>query len=235
MPFPLYLAMTAAELAVWEPPPKLGYMACHFSAYDAGLCNLPTSLPAGSLLILNDRMPPLRHDPALVCRQLAQTAEKVGAAAILLDMQRPGNPQTGEMIRAIVNEQVCPVIVSDIYAEEKDTDVFVSAPALHTPPAQALRKWQGRRIWLELATEPELLVLTEQGCRPGFCDNADIPEDGFYDEKLCCHYQMQPGDRDARFLLWRTRKDLGQYLLIAAKLGVCAAVGLYQQLWDAEL
>lgn len=235
MPFPLYLAMTAAELAACALPQQLCYMACHFSAYGAGLSNLPTSLPPGSILILNDRMSLHSHDPALVSAQLAQAAESLNAAAILLDLQRPQDAQTARMVKAIVGAQPCPVVVADTYAKELSCDVFLSAPALHTSLEKALQPWLGRRIWLELATEPELLVLTEQGCQPGFCDAGDIPENGFYDEKLCCHYRMQLRERDARFLLWRTNEDLRQYLQKAQELGVCGAVGLYQQLWDKEL
>lgn len=235
MPFPLYLAMTAAELAVCDPPSQLGYMACHFSAYSAGLTNLPTSLPPGSVLILNDRTPPMHHDPALVSEQLAQAAESLAVAAILLDLQQPYHQSTAKIVSAIAGRQTCPVVVSDIYAKDVACPVFLSAPELHTPLETALRPWEGRSIWLELATEPEGLVLTEKGCRPGFCDEADIPEDGFMDEKLCCHYRMQLQEKTARFLLWRTKEDLQQYLQKAENLGVQCAVGLYQQLWDMQL
>jgi len=235
MPFPLYLAMTAAELATCTPPPSLGYMACHFSPYGAGLSNLPASLPPGSVLILNDRIRPHGHDPALVSSQLAQTAESVGAAAILLDLQQPQDPQTAQIVSAIVGRQPCPVAVSESYAGDVDCDVFLSAPALHTSLEKALECWQERRIWLELATEPELLILTRQGCRPGLCDHTDIPETGFFDEKLCCHYRMQPREDTARFFLWRTKVDLQLYLEKAQQLGVLAAVGLYQQLCSAQL
>lgn len=232
MPFPLYLAMTSAELATCTPPPQPGYMACHFSAYGAGLTNLPSSLPPGSLLILNDRTPPLHHDPALVSSQLAQAAENLAAAAILLDLQQPYNTPAAAMVDAIVRQMPCPVVVSELYAKDFDCDIFLSAPPLHMPLQQALQAFPNRRIWLEIATEPELLVLTEEGCRHDFCDEADIPEEGFFDEKLCCHYRMQLQKKAARFLLWRTKEDLQAYLHTAEDLGIHNAVGLYQQLWN---
>ena len=47
-----YLAMTAAEMiGSTFLPQKAAWMACHFSPYSTGLCNLPSALPPGSLLI----------------------------------------------------------------------------------------------------------------------------------------------------------------------------------------
>jgi hypothetical protein len=54
-------------------PERIAWMACHFSAYGKGISNMPTSLPPGAALILNDRMPPFGHDPATVAKELIQT------------------------------------------------------------------------------------------------------------------------------------------------------------------
>ena len=229
MVFPVYLAMTAAELSATTPPEQLCYMACHFSAYGAGLSNLPTSLPKGSLLSLNDRMSPSFHDPGLVSRQLAQLAEEVEASAILLDFQRPFDTKTAQIAALLLKEQTRPVVVSDLYARDLDCDVFLSAPPLHTPLERALESWQGRRIWLELATEPEGILLTMKGCEAFF--PADVTDDGFFEEKLCIHYRMQPEQDAVRFTLWRTREDWQLYLQKAQQLGIHRAVGLYQQLY----
>ena len=71
MALTLYLAMTAAELQnCRQIPEHIAWMACHFSPYSSGISNVPVQLPAGSVLILNDRIPPQGHDPELVARQL---------------------------------------------------------------------------------------------------------------------------------------------------------------------
>ena len=73
MAFAQYLAMTAAEMMGNAPPAEgVAWMACHFSPYSTGLCNLPHALPPGSLLILNDRTPIHGHDASRVCRELSQ-------------------------------------------------------------------------------------------------------------------------------------------------------------------
>jgi len=65
MPLTTYLAMTAAEMHYAETLPEHPvWMACHFSSYATGLSNCPTFLPAGSLLMINDRIPIWNHDPA---------------------------------------------------------------------------------------------------------------------------------------------------------------------------
>ena len=72
-----YLAMTAAEMMGGAPlPGKTAWMACHFSPYSTGLCNLPAALPPGSLLILNDRTPIHGHDPERICRELVVLWDK---------------------------------------------------------------------------------------------------------------------------------------------------------------
>ena len=87
----------------------------------------------------------------------------------------------------------------------------------------------GREIWLEAALDGLQLTLTEQGCTGTalpFCEYAE----GFHEEALHCHYQIQVSDRHAKFSLFRTREDLDALLEEAEALGVTAAVGLWQEL-----
>ena len=83
-----FLAMTAAEFATAGTLPEyVAWMACHFSPYGTGLTNLPPTLPPGSLLILNDRIPICGHDPERIAGQLLQTAETTQCTGVLLDFQ----------------------------------------------------------------------------------------------------------------------------------------------------
>ena len=119
MVLPLYLAMTAAEIrANTDSPPNIGYMACHFSPYGTGLSNRPTHLPEGSILILNDRTPPCRHDPELIVRQLKALYEAIAPFGFLLDLQRPELQENSIIAKAITEALPCPVAVSDLYAKD---------------------------------------------------------------------------------------------------------------------
>ena len=83
MVLPLYLAMTAAEMyAVSSLPEKVAWMACHFSCYGTQLSNCPDSLPEGSMLIVNDRTPPAKHDPQRIIQQLTQLIEELKISCI---------------------------------------------------------------------------------------------------------------------------------------------------------
>ena len=69
----LYLAMTAAEIRENTGlPPKIAWMACHFSPYCTGLSNLPRILAAGSVLMLDDVTPIFHHDPQQIAAQLRE-------------------------------------------------------------------------------------------------------------------------------------------------------------------
>ena len=89
-----FLAMTAAEICACPVlPPKIAWMACHFSPYGLGLSNLPKTLPPGSLLMVDDITPPHKHDPALIGKQLHSCVEALQCSAVLLDFQRIGSSQ----------------------------------------------------------------------------------------------------------------------------------------------
>lgn len=78
MEIPLFLAMTAAEFRIAaEIPAHPAWMACHFSAYGTGISNLPRELPAGAMLMLNDRTPICGHDPEDVAKPLCDTAQRL--------------------------------------------------------------------------------------------------------------------------------------------------------------
>lgn len=226
-----YLAMTASEIASCPVlPPKIGWMACHFSPYGTGLSNCPDKLPPGSLLMLNDRTPIHLHDPIRIAGQLNQVARQLSCAGVLLDFQRPGNNET-QRLCAFLCESLClPVAVSSLYAIEGASPVFLPSPPCHIPLENYIRPWKGREIWLELALDCQELVLTSKGC-----DIHSPPQQSVYDaphrdERLHCRYSSRVSPSEARFTLLRTREDLEKLASEAEQLGITTTVALYQQL-----
>ena len=228
------LAMTAAEMRnISDIPPRIAWMACHFSPYGLGLSNLPQRLPPGSLLILDDCIPPCRHDPELVAEQLTLCVERLECCGILLDFQRAGQEETQVLAKHLASDLPCPVAVSESYGAELDCPVFLPP----VPPSVLLEEhlfpWKGREIWLELGTEGETLTLTEDGCTVTPLPCPDLHKNGFTDETLYCHYIMDTNEKAARFTLWRTKEDIHNLLQQAKNCGVTHFVGLYQQ-WYRE-
>lgn len=230
MALKLYLAMTGAEMQnCSEPPAHSAWMACHFSPYGSGISNVPPLLMPGSMLILNDRIPPQGHDPHLVAQQLAHVAVTLEATRVLLDFQRPGDPQTREIAEAVVTALPCPVGVTAQYASVLSCPVFLT-PALNKPLADQLALWTDREVWLEAALDCQDAILTEAGCT---FMSADVPESPAYchtDAPLHCRYCISPEETCVRFTIWREWDHLQTLLQEAESLGVDCAVGLYQQL-----
>ncbi len=205
-------------------------MACHFSSYGTGLSNCPEALPPHAMVILNDRTPLSGHDPAQVAAELAALTERLEAAALLLDLQRPVTREGLAIVRAVTAGAVCPVGVAAPYAEGLSCGVFLPPPPLHIPLSRYLAPWQGRELWLEAALGSQVLTLTPEGCRiappaPG------VPTDTCHsDATLHCRYRVELGQQEAVFTLYRSREDLAALLAEAEKAGVTLAVGLYQEL-----
>lgn len=225
-----YLAMTAAEIRTFTPlPPKLAYMACHFSPYGTGLSNLPEQLPEGSLLILNDRTPIFGHDPQLILEQLRHTMDRLRCGGLLLDFQRPDQAETAALTAAVV-EAFPQAAVTDLYAEGLTCPVFLPPPPLIQTLDHYLFPWQGREIWLEAALDAALVTVTADGSRqiPLFGEQA--PDNVFEETDLHCCYRAEVLQDEIRFYLYRKLNHLRALLAHAESLGVTAAVGLYQQL-----
>lgn len=230
MGIPHYLAMTAAELSHCTPAFPTAWLACHFSAYHPGLSNLPISLPPGSLLVLDDSAPMANHDPEVIETQLRQCVQALNCQGLLLDFQRPDNPAARALAERLTQSFPCPVGVSHLYAQGRNCPVFLPPPPLHSPLSDHLQPWKGREIWLEAALEQEHLTLTKAGCQ--ISSASEIPENGFPDEKLHCHYRAQILEDAVQFTLWRTQTDLEGLLAEAEGLGVTLAVGLWQELHE---
>ncbi len=204
--------------------PKICYMSCHFAPDGPGISNLPKQLPPGSILMLDDWMPPQNHDPALVSQQLQSALETLGCGSLLLDFQRPQREETAQMVRGILER--CPAVVSAPYAGGLDCPVLLPPIPLNKTPESHLAPWAGRELWVEVALEAMTAAVTETGT----CfSSADLPEAPLphFDEALCCHYGLSLSENAAVFTLYRTWADLQKMM---ATEGVTAWVGLFQEL-----
>ncbi len=228
-----HLAMTAAEIAGCpQLPDRLAYMACHFSPYSTGLSNLPEQLPAGSLLIVNDRTPVCGHDPQLIVQQLQHAVEALDCCGMLLDFQRPGFGETARVASAIAENMACPVAVTPCYAQGLDCAVCLPPPPLRQPLEKYLQQWPGREIWLEAALDGETVTVTRDGCQVAPLEVWE-PGQVFLEDGLFCQYYIKVYADRICFHVQRTPPLLDGLLDRARALGVTRAVGLYQQLQDA--
>ena len=227
MEIPLYLAMTAAEFSSCDPLPQHpAWMSCRFSPSGKGLCNLPSPLPEGTLLIIDDQTPPAGHDAFLIRRQLEEILNSHRCAGLLLDFQRPDSMETAEIAKTLLSLP-CPVCVSHLYAEDPSCPVFAPPCPLTTPMEQHLAPWQGREIWLEVALDRADYRIHKNGCQIRPASQEALP---FYDEKLFCHYGIRIEPEQILFTLKRKRTDLDILPASAAACGVTRTVGLFQEL-----
>ena len=230
-----YLAMTAAEYKKSSNiPPKMAWMACHFSPYAAALSNMPGHLPDDAILIVNDVTPMHRHDPIRIAEQLRRCIANLNIHAVLLDFQRPNQDSMHDLISRLLEALPCPVAVSALYAADHPCPVFLPPCPPHTTLQNYIAPWQSREIWLEAALEESEILLTETGTN--FRDNipSSYHEGGFEDHNLHCHYKIETTQSQAKFTLWRTREDLKNLLDQAQEMGIQKTIGLYQELKEME-
>lgn len=227
---PHYLAKTKAEFRLEDfSSSSSAWMACHFSPYGTGLSNLPRKLPPDSLLMLDDITPMHGHDIRFIGEQLQYCVEKFRCRGVLLDFQRPGYPECERLISHLSEALPCPVGVSSLYGKAANTPVLLPPLPFCTPLKTYLSSWQGREIWLETALEGETIVLTENGSESSPLSRSALPEGGFPEENLHCHYKAETSEDRITFTLWRTREDVEELLNEGSALGVALAVGLYQE------
>ena len=230
MVLPLFLAMNASELTLSPIPEHCAWMACHFSSCGEGISNVPLSLPPGSMLILNDRIPCQGHSSDLIASQMSEAAQRLGCESILLDFQRPDNPETEAVVRGILDMSVCTVCVSESYGPDLPCPILLGPNPLHMPLEEHLAPWKGREIWLEAALCQEHITVAENGTEFSCCFPGDDLDGGYFDEGLCCHYLTRIEENQVTFTLFDTRESLQKKLEVAHALGVSRAVGLYQEL-----
>jgi hypothetical protein len=233
MAIPMFLAMTRSEwMQRKDSGTPIGWMACHFSPYSTGLSNRPSSLSAGSMLILNDRTPVNGHDPDVIAAQIEETVIQYSCSHLLLDLQRPDEPQTFAIVKAIAQSCPCPLGITEYYADGIDCAVFLPPVPLNIPAARYLQRYSGRQIWLELSAECLSISVTKDGSR---FRNLPLQEAGdavFQDDELLCHYDTTITADQICFSLHRTPEDQKLLVMEAEKLGVTCVTGLYQQFPD---
>lgn len=226
-----FLAMTAAEIhCCGSLPPKIGWMACHFSPEAPGLTDLPTTLPPDSLLILDDSTPFSGHSESIILTQLREYVEKLNCQAVLLDFQRPYCPESLALAKHLSGALPCPVAVSEAYAKDLACPVFLSPLPHHIALKDHLAPWQGRQLWLELALDGEIITVTESGATIAPLPPGRTFTAAHKDQALHCHYRAELSETEAKFTLWRTRDDLDDLLIETNALGINHAVGLFQEL-----
>ena len=227
----LYLAMTAAEISGCDAPPdKLAYMACHFSPYGAGLSNIPCSLPPESVLILNDRTPICGHDHKFIAYQLSQALEELQCSSLLLDFQRPDNPETAVLCQYLTEKLPYPIGISAPYAVGLDCAVFLPPCPLDQPLPEHLAPWKHRTMWLEVAYEALQITVDKGGSR--YSHISSVPAAGLLHNEadLLCSYRIDMTESSAIFTLSRTGEDIDRLIEQAEALGVTHCFGLWQEL-----
>lgn len=230
MEIPVFLAFTAAELSSRPLGAHWGYLGCRFSASGLGLGNIPRSLPEGGMLIVTDSTDAARHDPALVTGTLLALTETFRCESVLLDFQKPGNPEALSIAQAVVAGLSCPVGVSEHYAETLPCPVLVSPIPPDILPQEHLQPWSGREIWLELSREGRQIHVDGKGSRYSPLPHHTPTETALYDGELCCHYEIRLREDSICFSLGRTYEDLTALLEKAKHHGVTRGVGLWQEL-----
>lgn len=227
MAIPLYLAMSSVEFSgCLHFPPYPAWMSCHFSPSGPGLSNLPAELPGGCLLILDDRLPPAGHDLQRIRRELLEIVESRNCAGLLLDFQRPEDPETAMIAQELLTLP-CPVCISNTYAPDT-CPVLVPPCPLTVPLQEYLAPWRGREIWLEVTPDSSCFCVTEKGCQ-AVASSQDL-QHLHYDPELFCHYSIETELDGLRFSLCRSKGDILDLLQAAENFGVTAAIGLYQEL-----
>lgn len=231
MPLPLNLAMTPSEIATAASlPAKIAWMACHFCAFTEGIANLPEWLPEHAMLILNDREICAEHSSDLVAQQLLDAVQQFHCESVLLDFQRPWEPESDAMVKAILQALPCPVAVTEAFAKDLTCPVFLTPCPLHLPLAEYLHPWENREVWLEAALCQERITVTGNGAAFTPIFPTQQLTGGFSDERLLCRYRTNISDDRIVFTLFDTPATLQCKLEYAQSLGVTRAVGLWQEL-----
>lgn len=231
MVLPLNLAMTPSEIATASSlPERISWMSCHFCPYTEGITNIPEMLPEGSMLILADRENCTGHSRDLVAKQLLDAVERLQCESVLLDFQRPWNPESDAMVRGIAEALPCPVAVTESYAAGLNCPVFLPPCPLYISIEDYLQSWGSREIWLEAALCQETITVTEEGTVFTPVYPVQYLGGGFYDNRLQCRYYTACSGDHITFTLFDTFETLQKKLETAYTLGARRAVGLYQEL-----
>ena len=239
MSIPLYFAMTAAEFSTAPAmPPRIAWMAMHFSVSGSGLSSRPHRLPPGSLVLLDDQTPWCGHSLEAVCQEATDVLLRTGAAGLLLDFERPPTEETLRLSSCLAQcsrEAGCSIGMPPDYLDSSaGAAVFLPPLPCHCPPEQVLEPFRGHEIWLEAAASGCRVALGPEG-------PALMPENplllaaeaeglpAFTDPHLHCRYYSHPAIAGIELALYDTWETLTSKLEHCQALGVTLAVGVWQQ------
>lgn len=229
MEIPLYLAMTASEIAACKHlPRRLGWMACHFDPAGTGLRDFPPAMPQNSLVILDDSIPFGAHDPNRIAAELKEALPR-SCSGLLLDFQRSKGAGGDKLIGAL-QALPCPVIISKKWHNGGSFPIFLPPIPPDQSPEEYLSPYAGQNIWLEAARDSVTLELSAGGNR-----RTEFPQGlcGAYpheEKALFCHYRIEEKPESILFTLRRTPEDLRALLAAVKDFGVTHSVGLFQEL-----
>ncbi len=228
-----YLAMTAAEMESFSVPENTfhAYMACHFSPYATGLSNIPKELPAGSMLIVNDRTPFHGHDAQQIAAQLLNAHAELSFDCLLLDLERPDILEYDGLCRMLMKALPCPVGISAAYGMGLECPVFLPPAPLDVPLEEYIAPWKGRTVWLDAAPDAACVTVTERGSSMVQVPFTAPPENAFTDEALHCRYRAEVFENEIQFHLWRDLPQIEALTEHAKSLGITKCISLFQELY----
>ena len=143
---------------------------------------------------------------------------------LVLDFQRKDD-RLNTWVSTLRKLLKCPVAAPPEYSG--DGPLFLPPIPPDVFPQDAVEKWKGREIVLDLSPLPTRLTLTKTGCQAAA---AGIPEGKYFeDENLLCAYRLDGlSNEKAEFVLWRRKAQL---LEMAQRLGVKTCIALRQE-WE---
>lgn len=229
MEIPCYLAMTAAEFQNSPNiPSNFAWMACHFSPYGTGLTNLPTQIPDGSILLINDRTPIHGHDGKEVRETVMTVLERNPCRGIALDFQHDPTEEALSICRAL-EDLPCPVYVPPQYLRHNEQPVFLPPPCPLQTVEDYLAEYQNRPILLEVALDAGFLRIQTQG-QDYFPRGSDAGSPYPHaDEALAIHYRIETTPDSACFYFRRTLTNVAQIQHRCQDRFDCLFIGLWQE------
>lgn len=233
MSIPLFLAMTEQDIRqAPELPKDIAWMACHFPVGDAVLSSVPRTLPLGSMLILDDRVPYSKQNSDMICAHMKDMVTRWQCRHVLLDLERPPTEPMLQLVKDLVQQLPCPVGVPKDYAQNLDCPVFLPPIPPHMLPRDYLSPFYGREIWLEVALDGSLASVTPEGCTFTPVPFPELHASVHHCPQLHSHYHIEAKPAQVDFHLFRTSSDIPSLLDDALASGVALAIGLFQELHD---
>lgn len=231
MSIPLFYAMSKTEIRDnFSLPDQIAWMSCHFSAGGTALADVPGTLPSGSILILDDRIPFRNHDTSMICNQMWDAVKRLSCSGVLLDFQRPPTVPLLEFVGQLIKQLPCPVGVPASYSPDWNCPVFLPPVPPQVLVAEYLKPFHNREIWLEVALDGATATIVKDGCSFSSVPFPKQYSSSHYSPELHCHYHIDTNYEQVQFSFFRTKDDVLALYEKAGKLGAALAIGLCQEL-----